>query len=435
MLSIVMLVEIINPVINEMTKLAIDSIIKNTFGEWELICYVHGQERIAFDGLADCPTNVHFYHSDKSYSVAEGYNAAAKHTRGDILCILHNDIIFASNGWNAVMERIAKQGDIAFPMIDESMGNCELRGVGKTEPWQTSSCCYMLSMQLWNELQGLDEDFKVMHGEDIDLFVRAQKLKRKLVRCDSLVMHHRGVTRSFSPEKGNDVFFANWHKFNMKHQTVPGEHINLPRLSETPEVTSTNMGIGEKPRPLSHEIDLINLRKKYPPAINLGCGALLQFDDSFNADKYAKADIQLEAEILPFHDESCGILESHQLLEHISYHDTEKTLKEWYRCLKTDGKIIISVPNMENILSSKKGDKVPLQTFWHTVMLMIYGTETDEGQYHKAGFVPDYLKEIMESVGFKIEDIWVGFPNRPTPSFTIIGGKENVRNITQKDLC
>jgi GT2 family glycosyltransferase len=236
-LSMVMLAEMVHPVIHNMTELAIESAADTVSGNWELVCYVHGKWR--FDLSKHIP-GVRVVHNDSQLSIAKGYNEAVKLASGDVLCILHNDVVFFCDGWNEVMEYVARRGDVAFPMIDESKGDCELRGVPKTEPWQTSSCCYMLTRNAWDGLGGMDERFKGMHGEDIDLFRRCQSAGRRLVRCDPVVIHHRGVSRSFVPDRANKPFFKNWQWYNEKHGIKPGT-ASLPRLSETPDVTKEEM--------------------------------------------------------------------------------------------------------------------------------------------------------------------------------------------------
>ena len=75
-----------------------------------------------------------------------------------------------------------------------------------------------------------------MHGEDIDLFLRAQEAGKKLVRCDCEIIHHRGVSRSFCIDKSNKPFFENYRKYCIKHGLKPGEP-NLPFLSVSPDIT------------------------------------------------------------------------------------------------------------------------------------------------------------------------------------------------------
>jgi len=172
-------------------------------------------------------------------AISEAYNLGFKESKGDILCCMHNDTIVPF-GWNYLMDKVARRGDIAFPMVDESTGFCELRGIKKTESWQTPSACFVLSRESWDQLGGYDEQFKEMHGEDIDLFRRAELLGKNLVRCDVTVLHYRGATRSLTKDGGAKAFQDNWNKFYFKHANKSGEELFLPRISEKPQEVIKN---------------------------------------------------------------------------------------------------------------------------------------------------------------------------------------------------
>ena len=238
MLSMIMLVEVLNPVINNMTEFALETVSETTVGDYEIICHVHGDADLELSKQFD---NVRILRTNRQLSIAEGYNKAAKLATGELLCVLHNDIFISQHGWNFLLEYVARSRNIAFPMVNEEVGDCELRGVVKTEPWQTSSCCYMLHKTVWDKLGGLDEQFKGMHGEDIDFFRRCEQAGHRLIRCDPKVMHLRGVSRSFVPDRANKPFFDNWRKYVEKHNITPGEP-HLPRLTETPEIVLEHVG-------------------------------------------------------------------------------------------------------------------------------------------------------------------------------------------------
>lgn len=172
---------------------------------------------------------------------------------------------------------------------------------------------------------------------------------------------------------------------------------------------------------------LEELREEAKYSINLGCGSLT-FGDSINCDMYGdQIDIRLDAKMLPFANDSIDMIEAHQLLEHISHRETEIVLREWRRCLKDQGFLIVSVPDCEIMCAlamSRRTEAIPARAKWKALSLFFYGSQTEEGQYHKAGFAPEQLKQILMDEGFEIRGIWRGFPPRPTPSFCIVAKKE-----------
>ena len=172
---------------------------------------------------------------------------------------------------------------------------------------------------------------------------------------------------------------------------------------------------------------LEEIREEAKYSVNLGCGKLT-FDDSINCDMHEdKIDVRLDARVIPFADDSIDMIEAHQLLEHFGHQETENILGEWRRCLKDQGLLIISVPDCESVCAlalSHRTKAIPARAKWRALSMFFYGTQEGAGQYHKAGFVPEQLKEILIDEGFTIKDIWRGFPPRPTPSFCIIANKE-----------
>lgn len=81
---------------------------------------------------------------------------------------------------------------------------------------------------------------------------------------------------------------------------------------------------------------------------DLGCGKHKTIPEAIGVDTSGEADVQASIDEMPFiPDKSVDIIISRHSLEHVV--DTIKTLKEWGRILKKDGKIIIILPDHEII--------------------------------------------------------------------------------------
>jgi len=231
MLSIVIPVLVVHPVIERMTLETIKSVYMTTLGSWELIVVVHGG--IYLKGTMDHP-RIKYYNIEKRMGIAEAYNYGFSKSSGDLLCCLHNDVMLPF-GWNYLLDKVAKEGNIGFPMLEEEAEFCKLRGIAPTQSWQTPACCFVFSRELWNKVGGYDEQFEEMHGEDIDLFRRAENVGAKLIRCDVKVYHRRGATRALTKDGGARAFVENWQKFYYKHKRND-ESVETPRVSERPTV-------------------------------------------------------------------------------------------------------------------------------------------------------------------------------------------------------
>lgn len=83
--------------------------------------------------------------------------------------------------------------------------------------------------------------------------------------------------------------------------------------------------------------------------LHLGCGARVRAD-WFNVDGNGDSDIDLRWDLrkpLPFASESCRLIYSEHLLEHLTREDAERVIAECYRLLKPAGRLRIGVPDAE----------------------------------------------------------------------------------------
>jgi O-antigen biosynthesis protein len=226
MLSIAMPVLLAHPLLERFTREAVAAVRKNTVLPWELIILVHGGGDLAFD---DPRITVLTY--PERLSIARAYNLCFREAKGDYFVCLHNDTQVMPE-WDMPLAAEAAAGQVAFPVVDESGGFCELRGIALRQEWLPSSCCFMLSRDLWERLGGYDERFEGMHFEDTDLWHRAQDQGATLRECPpAVVLHYRGVTRCFFPDKGRAEFAENQQKWWLKNRTPDSrEPLNNPRL-------------------------------------------------------------------------------------------------------------------------------------------------------------------------------------------------------------
>lgn len=131
--------------------------------------------------------------------------------------------------------------------------------------------------------------------------------------------------------------------------------------------------------------------------LNIGSGA--DYKEGFiNIDKYEKsADANWDIFNLPLRDASVAQIISYETVEHISMQQTIPLFKEWFRVLKNDGQVIITVPDIVNLCENLI--KEPEDLWNHARM---YGNQAHEGQFHKAGFTPKILFNAFGYAGFRI---------------------------------
>jgi len=102
-----------------------------------------------------------------------------------------------------------------------------------------------------------------------------------------------------------------------------------------------------------------------------------------------------------FADETFDEIYASHVLEHFGYEGPlQSALKQWHRVLKNNGKLYISVPNMEILckLFLKKGNTPDERC---QIMRMMFGGHLDQNDYHYAGLYPEILYHYLSEAGFK----------------------------------
>jgi predicted SAM-dependent methyltransferase len=99
------------------------------------------------------------------------------------------------------------------------------------------------------------------------------------------------------------------------------------------------------------------------PKLNIGCGAHV-LTGWLNTDYHPELPMVMHLDAkqrFPFSEETFNYIYSEHVIEHMSYSDGVKMLRECFRVLKTSGKIRISTPNLAFLVDLTRPDKTDLQ--------------------------------------------------------------------------
>jgi predicted SAM-dependent methyltransferase len=156
--------------------------------------------------------------------------------------------------------------------------------------------------------------------------------------------------------------------------------------------------------------------------LHLGAGGK-RIEGAINCDLHdPAADRRLDATNLQeIADGSIDVIEHHHLIEHLAMADLEPALTEWTRVLKPGGLLIVSAPDLENVL--RRWLRMSEAQRWDYGIKMIYGSQEHEGMFHKNGFTARRLADVVSRAGLTPEWSYRGYPRRPTPSFLLIARK------------
>lgn len=107
------------------------------------------------------------------------------------------------------------------------------------------------------------------------------------------------------------------------------------------------------------------------------------------------------ADLSKFEDESFDAIYASHVLEHFDYTGRlQQALKEWFRVLKTGGKLYISVPDIETLCRFFLDPKFGVNDRFRLIKI-IFGGHIDCNDYHQVGFDFGILQDFLVTAGFK----------------------------------
>jgi predicted SAM-dependent methyltransferase len=109
-----------------------------------------------------------------------------------------------------------------------------------------------------------------------------------------------------------------------------------------------------------------------------------------------------------FEDETFDVIYASHILEHLDYDNAPDgsffdALKEWKRVLKTGGKLLVAVPNMDKLCEMFLDKKYDIQERIKIVKF-IFGGHSNKYDYHYLAFDADLLSAALQKTGFR--KIW-----------------------------
>lgn len=137
--------------------------------------------------------------------------------------------------------------------------------------------------------------------------------------------------------------------------------------------------------------------------LNIGCGNQ-RLEGYINIDKYPTdaADIICPSCELKNADNSVDEIFSSHMIEHLTGCDLHLTMLEWFRVLKSGGKLIVRCPNFELYVKEYLDGDEEYKTGWG--LINIFGwQDRGEGMLHRTGFTVARLAKSVEHYGFTIQ--------------------------------
>jgi predicted SAM-dependent methyltransferase len=137
--------------------------------------------------------------------------------------------------------------------------------------------------------------------------------------------------------------------------------------------------------------------------LNVGAGHIVR-DGYLNVDSRELPGIDIVADVrdLPFDEAEVTEIYSSHVLEHFPVEELRRVvLPEWVSLLEDGGKLVSVVPDVETMVAERAAGRMPFEDF----VLVMYGGQEYEGDFHFSGFSKETLTQLLEEAG--LEDVKV----------------------------
>ena len=111
-------------------------------------------------------------------------------------------------------------------------------------------------------------------------------------------------------------------------------------------------------------------------------------------------DYRCDLRKLPFANGEVDIVHSSHVLEHFGRNEIDEVLKEWTRIIKPKGEIRLCVPNI-----AWAAEKIVKGIVNHDVLNVLYGQQEYKENFHKMGYTPALLGEVLKKQGFVKQNV------------------------------
>ncbi len=202
------------------TRLAVESILKNTTSPFELIVVDNGSRpdtKAYFDSLKGS-VEINYIRNDENLGPIRAINQGIRAARYDYMVVIHNDVLILEKGWLekiirwmktdprigiaalAGRKEIYKTGCVNEASLRHNLQNEDLNRPMENEMEEVAvvdGLCFVLRRSLVERIGGLDETYGYMHCYDLDVSLAsiAAGFKNIVVKVEAMHIANGGMTR------------------------------------------------------------------------------------------------------------------------------------------------------------------------------------------------------------------------------------------------
>ena len=329
--------------------------------------------------------------NEKPVGYPKAVNDAIAIATGEKIILLNNDCVLLDqekDGWIKMLEQ---------PFLEDS-------SVGASGPLLLYDkhlkkdllffFCVMIDRKVFDRIGVLDEIFTPGNCEDIDFCLRMLGNGFTLRQAGNWQNGQTGYSGTFP----------------ISHKSSQTFNTKVPNFKDL----------------LNHNKIIIYNRYLQNAKLNLGSGPL-SYDGYLNIDLYdERADLKMNITKLDFDDNFADEILASHVFEHISPFKIMRTLEEWRRVLRPNGKLIMEMPNIEELCRQfiNTNDKMLryrlLTSIYGTVNTRHSGDPEEITSPHLFGWYPEIVYDHLAGAGFRnIVFMEEKIPGHDGPNFRV----------------
>ena len=234
-----------------------------------------------------------------------------------------------------------------------------------------------------------------------ELIYNPKKLKKLQKNCslpytfNEFINHIEWIyEKLINKEKITQKEISLFFKSNLKETSSKKEIIESPALNRVKLSEDVRGGYSNKVAEgkMSHPLPS-------PMYLNLGCGRDIR-EGFINIDLFSEDPrvVGMDIRKLSLPDNCADVILASDILEHFSHRETGAVLSEWARVLKPGGEMIVRCPSLY----------LQVKAYWKGIWdadvasFMIFGGQSNPGDYHCIGFDKKSIKKHLENAGLKV---------------------------------
>lgn len=420
------------PTINqtELVNQCVSSLIKYHLNrnDYEIIVVDDGSDQKTKNYLSDIKDIDVLIFNQSNSGFSSTVNKGIEASKGDVIVLVNNDIIFTKNITNSISNALNKEKTIGIVGAKLIYPNGKLQHAGVVRTGVTTfghiyknlsptitqvnedryyiavtGALFAITRKCLTAVGKFNDEFFVA-CEDVEFCLRAWQSGFKVLYSHNVeAIHIEGFTRGnndatklikgkewMEKEKaGIKKFEKILKRFNLAN--IENDVSKANQLLSPKPVKKVEIGCGFNPQPGYIHLDIRKL-----PHVDIVC--------DFEKDK------------LPFRDSEVDEIINNHVIEHVSWRNLPFILGEWHRVLKPGGRVFLRTPDLEFIVKTylaKKttpewpGDENYIKinlcdritpAWWANIKL--FAGQDYPSNFHKLCFDFEMLKELFTRFGF-----------------------------------